>query len=179
MEPYDRHCSNPCLDTSLVTSAWYSGIPIWWIFGEISFLIQYWSFSLSGCYTLSALKHHILLLPHITIANSYRSDISYDKQIVMRTCFDLGSRLETTVYPVIRHKLSKALVNWHPSDRSAKLMLLPWHGVFSKGDMDAFLIKNIVPKLQLALQELVINPHQQHLGEDNLLHGAESFLRLQ
>jgi len=96
----------------------------------------------------------------------------------MRAYFDLGSRLETTVYPVIRHKLSKALVSWHPSDRSAKLMLLPWHGVFSKGDMDAFLIKNIVPKLQLALQELVINPHQQHLGEDNLLHGAESLLKL-
>jgi tuftelin-interacting protein 11 len=82
------------------------------------------------------------------------------------TSFDLGNRLETTVYPVIRHKLSKALVNWHPSDRSAKLMLLPWHGVFSRGDMDAFLVKNIVPKLQLALQELVINPHQQHLGEN-------------
>lgn len=79
---------------------------------------------------------------------------------------DLGNRLETTVYPVIRHKLSKALVNWHPSDRSAKLMLVPWHGVFSRGDMDAFLVKNIVPKLQLALQELVINPHQQHLGEN-------------
>lgn len=79
----------------------------------------------------------------------------------------LGNRLETTVYPVIRHKLSKALVSWHPSDRSAKLMLLPWHGVFSRGDMDAFLVKNIVPKLQLALQELVINPHQQHLEQWN------------
>jgi hypothetical protein len=45
-------------------------------------------------------------------------------------------------------------------------MLVPWHGVFSRGDMDAFLVKNIVPKLQLALQELVINPHQQHLGKN-------------
>ncbi|XP_067004991.2 tuftelin-interacting protein 11 [Anabrus simplex] len=77
----------------------------------------------------------------------------------------LGNRLDSTVYPVIRHKLSKALVNWHPSDRSARLMLLPWHKVFSKGDMDAFLVKNILPKLQLAMQELVINPHQQHLEQ--------------
>jgi tuftelin-interacting protein 11 len=79
----------------------------------------------------------------------------------------LGNRLETTVSPVIHHKLSKALVNWHPSDRSAKLMLLPWHGVFSRGDMDAFLVKNIVQKLQFALQKIVINPHQHHLEQWN------------
>lgn len=77
--------------------------------------------------------------------------------------FSVGNRLET-VYPIIRHKLTNALVNWHPSDRSARLMLLPWHKVFSKADMDAFLIKNILPKLQLAMQEFIINPHQQHLG---------------
>lgn len=94
----------------------------------------------------------------------YNSDHAYEEALT--ACSDIGNRLETTVYPVIRHKLSKALVSWHPSDRSAKLMLVPWHGVFSRGDMDAFLVKNIVPKLQLALQELVINPHQQHLGEN-------------
>ncbi|PSN55670.1 Tuftelin-interacting protein 11 [Blattella germanica] len=88
----------------------------------------------------------------------------------------LGSRLESTVYPTIRHKLSKALVNWHPSDRSAKLMLLPWHGVFSHGEMEAFLVKNIVPKLQLALQELVINPHQQHLEQWNWVLDWEDLL---
>ncbi|XP_063223581.1 tuftelin-interacting protein 11 [Bacillus rossius redtenbacheri] len=77
----------------------------------------------------------------------------------------LGNRLETVVFPVIRHKLSKALTSWHPSDRSARLMLLPWHKVFIKGEMDAFLVKNIVPKLQLALQEFVINPHEQHLDQ--------------
>nr|CAD7587242.1 unnamed protein product [Timema genevievae] len=76
-------------------------------------------------------------------------------------------RLETSVFPMIRHKLSKALVSWHPSDRSARLMLLPWHRVFSRGEMEAFLVKNILPKLQLALQELVINPHEQHLEQWN------------
>ncbi|CAG2057000.1 unnamed protein product [Timema podura] len=79
----------------------------------------------------------------------------------------LGVRLETSVFPMIRHKLSKALVSWHPSDRSARLMLLPWHRVFSRGEMEAFLVKNILPKLQLALQELVINPHEQHLEQWN------------
>ncbi|KAG8226104.1 hypothetical protein J437_LFUL006733 [Ladona fulva] len=78
----------------------------------------------------------------------------------------LGSRLEI-VYPTIRQKLSVALVNWHPSDRSARLMLTPWSKAFPKGDMDAFLVKNILPKLQVALQEFQINPHQQHLDQWN------------
>lgn len=75
----------------------------------------------------------------------------------------LGRRLHVTIFPIIRHKLSTALLSWHPSDRSAHLMLQPWSEAFDKGDMDAFLIKNILPKLQLAMSELVINPHQQHL----------------
>ncbi|XP_046394091.1 tuftelin-interacting protein 11 [Ischnura elegans] len=78
----------------------------------------------------------------------------------------LGSRLEI-VYPTIRQKLSVALVGWHPSDRSARLMLTPWASAFPRGDMDAFLAKNILPKLQVALQELQINPHQQHLDHWN------------
>lgn len=65
---------------------------------------------------------------------------------------------------MIRRKLSAALVSWHPSDCSARLMLKPWVDVFSKGEMDAFLVNNIVPKLHTTLQEFVINPHQQHLG---------------
>ncbi|KFM56990.1 Tuftelin-interacting protein 11, partial [Stegodyphus mimosarum] len=74
----------------------------------------------------------------------------------------MGSRLEP-LYAPIRHKLAAALVNWHPSDCSAKLILEPWKTVFSQGVMDAFVINNIVPKLAMALQAYVINPHQQHL----------------
>lgn len=48
-------------------------------------------------------------------------------------------------------------------------MLQPWKKAFEKGDMDAFLVKNILPKLQLAMSELIINPHQQHLGLTQLL----------
>jgi len=72
----------------------------------------------------------------------------------------LGTKLEM-VYPTIRRKLANALVHWHPSDLSGKQILTPWITVFSKGSMDAFIIKNIIPKLQLALQELVLTPQTQ------------------
>jgi tuftelin-interacting protein 11 len=74
----------------------------------------------------------------------------------------MGTRLHA-VYPTIRHKLATALTKWHPSDPSAKLILQPWAPVFEKGVTDIFLIKNIVPKLALCLQEFIINPHQQQL----------------
>ena len=46
------------------------------------------------------------------------------------------------------------------------MILQPWVGVFQKGHMDAFIVKNIVPKLAMCLQDqFVINPHQQHLGK--------------
>lgn len=55
-------------------------------------------------------------------------------------------------------------------DRSARLMLQPWAQVFAKGDMDAFLVKNIIPKLRGALSELVIDPYQQHLDQWNCVY---------
>ncbi|XP_046846613.1 tuftelin-interacting protein 11-like [Xenia sp. Carnegie-2017] len=74
----------------------------------------------------------------------------------------MGDRLEILYVP-IRHKLSVALTNWHPSDPSAKLIIEPWIQVFSKGTLDAFVLRSIYPKLSLCLSEFVINPHQQHL----------------
>ncbi|XP_076181741.1 septin interacting protein 1 isoform X2 [Ptiloglossa arizonensis] len=82
----------------------------------------------------------------------------------------LRNRLDTLIYPIIRRKLGSALGGWHPSDRSARLMLQPWANVFAKGDMEAFLVKNIIPKLQIALSEFVINPHQQHLDQWNWVY---------
>lgn len=79
----------------------------------------------------------------------------------------LGSHMVSTVFPVVRNKLSKALVNWHPSDQSARLMLKSWDSVFPRGDMDAFLVRNILPKLQLALQDFTINPQQQNYDQWN------------
>ncbi|XP_005874655.1 PREDICTED: tuftelin-interacting protein 11-like [Myotis brandtii] len=74
----------------------------------------------------------------------------------------MQARLEP-LYSPIRSKLSNALQKWHPSDSSAKLILQPWKDVFTPGSWEAFMVKNIVPKLGMCLGELVINPHQQHM----------------
>lgn len=58
----------------------------------------------------------------------------------------MQARLEP-LYSPIRSKLSSALQKWHPSDSSAKLILQPWKDVFTPGSWEAFMIKNIVPKL--------------------------------
>ena len=75
----------------------------------------------------------------------------------------LGARLEV-VYPTIRNKLASALAAWHPADRSAKLILLPWSDVFSRAAMLAFLTKNIVPKLESCLSTLQISPRSQDMS---------------
>ncbi|XP_062823127.1 tuftelin-interacting protein 11 [Anolis carolinensis] len=74
----------------------------------------------------------------------------------------MRSRLEP-LYAPIRSKLASALQKWHPSDASAKLILQPWKDVFTPGSWEAFMLKNILPKLGMCLNELVINPHQQHM----------------
>jgi tuftelin-interacting protein 11 len=87
--------------------------------------------------------------------------------------------MDTLIYPIIRRKLGSALGAWHPSDRSARLMLQPWAPVFAKTDMDAFLVKNVIPKLQIALSELVINPHQQHLDQWNWVYEWKDLIPVQ
>lgn len=75
----------------------------------------------------------------------------------------LGPKLSEKIYPIIRETLGNALSAWIPSDRSARAMITPWAKVFDMGEMEAFLIKHIVPKLQISLAELTINPLQQDL----------------
>lgn len=89
----------------------------------------------------------------------------------------MGHRLEP-LYAPIRHKLSNAMVNWHPSDDSARKILQPWVQVFPRGAMDAFVVKNILPKLVLCMQDFVINPHAQHLEPWNWVMAWEEFLPL-
>ncbi|TRY76202.1 hypothetical protein TCAL_11554 [Tigriopus californicus] len=74
----------------------------------------------------------------------------------------LGQRLDV-VFPTIKNKLSAALTAWHPSDRSARLILLPWVDVFDSASMYAFLLKNIVPKLEKVFASFEINPSQQNM----------------
>lgn len=75
----------------------------------------------------------------------------------------LKHKMEDSIFVVIREKLGNALTAWSPSDRSARVMLTPWKNVFSDGDMQSFLVKHIIPKLQLSIAELIINPMQQDL----------------
>lgn len=77
----------------------------------------------------------------------------------------LKERLDSTLFPTIRFKLAKALTSWHPSDESAKAILIPWRPpAFSTTNWDQFLLRNILPKLEHVLEnELVINPSQQNL----------------
>lgn len=76
----------------------------------------------------------------------------------------LGDKMDENIYPIIREKLGNALREWVPQDRSARAMLTPWSLVFAAGDLQTFLLKHIVPKLQLCLSDLIINPLQQDLG---------------
>ncbi|XP_061906818.1 tuftelin-interacting protein 11 [Entelurus aequoreus] len=87
----------------------------------------------------------------------------------------LQSRLEP-LYPPIRSKLANALQRWHPSDASARLILQPWKDVFTPGAWEAFMVKNIIPKLALCLEELVINPHQQQMDPFNWVMDWEGML---
>ncbi|CAM1297421.1 TFIP11 (predicted) [Pycnogonum litorale] len=90
----------------------------------------------------------------------------------------MGEKLEPLYLP-IRQKFGSALTCWHPSDGSAKLILQPWVQVFSKGTMQAFVVRHILPKLVTVVQEFVINPHQQHLDPWKWVMLWEEFLPLQ
>lgn len=77
----------------------------------------------------------------------------------------LGDKMEETIFPTIREKLGNALLAWMPQDRSARAMLTPWKGAFDDAEMITFLMQHIIPKLQIVLNEFIINPLQQDLGE--------------
>ena len=75
----------------------------------------------------------------------------------------LGSKMETNVYKTICEKLSKALRGWSPEDRTARAIISPLKNVFREEDLQMFLHKNIVPKLEHRMTEMVFNPIQQDL----------------
>lgn len=79
----------------------------------------------------------------------------------------LDTKLHGQVYGSITEKLGTALNNWNPSDPSAKLVLKPWQRALPEGAFVGFVLKHIVPKLQLCMQSFQINPHQQHLDSWN------------
>lgn len=91
----------------------------------------------------------------------------------------LTDQLEERVYPMIREKLGAALTAWVPQDRSALAMLRPWKAVFREGDFKLFLQRHIVPKIQVALAEVVINPLQQELEAWNQFWEWHELLHVQ
>lgn len=88
----------------------------------------------------------------------------------------LGSKMHDNVYKTICEKLSKAFRAWHPSDRSALAMIKPWKSVFRDEDLAIFLYKNVVPKLEFRMSEIVFNPLQQDLEIFNQVWGWNELL---
>lgn len=76
----------------------------------------------------------------------------------------IDSKILEPLWAPIRHKLSGVLADWHPADPSAHMLLLPWKPVFDPVSLENLLVRCIVPKLCLAIRDLlVINPKQQFL----------------
>ena len=58
---------------------------------------------------------------------------------------------------------SQVLMEWHPSDASAHVILSPWATVFDARSFENLLLRCIVPQLVQALRSLAILPHNQDL----------------
>lgn len=127
-------------------------------------VLEAWNFPLVPMWIQAHLLQHVIL-PRITRAVQNWNPLQ--DTVPIHTWLHpwlplLVDNLQS-VYPVIRQKLSAALVHWHPNDRSAKMVLQPWKRVFSDISMTTLLQTNIQPKLESALLEMPITPHNQNL----------------
>lgn len=78
----------------------------------------------------------------------------------------LGQRIETLCHS-IRYKLSSVLHVWQAHDASAYAVLSPWKGVFDPASWEDLIVRYIIPKLKVALQEFQINPASQRFDQFN------------
>jgi len=64
----------------------------------------------------------------------------------------------------ILEKLSPVLIHWKLKDPSAFVVLSPWRKVLSNPTIfEKFLVKTILPKLEIAMNEWTVNPSDQDL----------------
>ncbi|CAH8834410.1 unnamed protein product [Trichobilharzia szidati] len=78
-----------------------------------------------------------------------------------------GTERLSSVHDIVLQKLGSCLTNWHPSDASARSVLMPWRTIFPIPSMAAFLSRHVVPKLALALQQFQLNPAKQNMDPWN------------
>jgi tuftelin-interacting protein 11 len=78
----------------------------------------------------------------------------------------LRERIDTLCHP-IRYKLSSVLHVWQPHDSLAYAVLSPWKGVFDSASWENLIVRYIIPKRRMALQEFQINPANQKLDQFN------------
>ncbi|KAI4988145.1 hypothetical protein ZWY2020_029775 [Hordeum vulgare] len=78
----------------------------------------------------------------------------------------LGQRIETLCHSV-RYKLSSVLHVWQAHDASSYAVLSPWKGVFDPASWEDLIVRYIIPKLKMALQEFQINPTNQKFDQFN------------
>lgn len=64
-------------------------------------------------------------------------------------------------YPEIRRKLNHYLHHWNGRDSKPLQLLLPWKQVFDESSMSNLVLRAIIPKLVVLLQQISINPSAQ------------------
>mmetsp|Transcript_26073 Transcript_26073/g.50629 ORF Transcript_26073/g.50629 Transcript_26073/m.50629 type:complete len:564 (+) Transcript_26073:266-1957(+) len=80
--------------------------------------------------------------------------------------------------PSLRHKLAETLLAWMPLDSAASAaardLTKPWSDVLDAQSWRALLLRAVLPKLQTALDSLVINPAEQDLSPFHaVMHWSE------
>jgi len=75
----------------------------------------------------------------------------------------LGMERLSSLWKPIQLKFSQALVQWHPKDKSALMILKPWFKVFDYTSWENLMMRCILPKLLYSFKDFTINPKKQQI----------------